>query len=71
MQRNLNIVGGKYGEDVPMNMRINQVPLKIPSEQVPFKKSRIRDTPTLSTDAESRTDTIFEKLLGFFFKEVA
>ena len=26
------------------------------------KKSRIRETPTLSTDADSRTDTILERL---------
>ena len=33
------------------------------------KKSRIRDTPTLSTDADSCTDTILEKLhdLDFLF----
>ena len=27
-----------------------------------FKKSRIRETPTLSTDADSSTDTILERL---------
>ena len=30
------------------------------------KKSRIRETPALSTDADSRTNTIVEKLLDFF-----
>ena len=35
-----------------------------------MKKSRIRETPTLSTDADSRTATIFEKLrdLLYFFR---
>ena len=28
----------------------------------PIEKSRIRETPTLSTDADSRTDTILERL---------
>ena len=31
------------------------------------KKSRIWETQTLSTDADSRTDTISEKLRIFFF----
>ena len=41
------------------------------------KKSRIRETPTLLTDADSRTNTILEKLRNiyflyiYFFKEVA
>ena len=30
------------------------------------KKSRIRETPTLSTDADSRTDTILERLRDIF-----
>ena len=30
------------------------------------KKSRIRETPTLSTDAYSMTDTILEKLRDVF-----
>ena len=32
-----------------------------------FFKSRIRETLNLSTDADSRTDTIFEKLRDIFF----
>ena len=32
------------------------------SESLYLKKSRIRETPTLSTDADSRTDTILERL---------
>ena len=33
-----------------------------------YEKSRIRETPTLSTDADSRTDTnLKRKRLGFFF----
>ena len=32
------------------------------------KKSRIRETPTLSTDADSRTDTIFQEVAWFIFK---
>ena len=32
-----------------------------------FKKSRIRETPTLSTDAASRTDTKQNKMFCFFF----
>ena len=31
-----------------------------------MKKSRIRETPTLSTDGDSRTDTNFEKLRDLF-----
>ena len=30
------------------------------------KKSRIRETPTLSTDADSRTDTNLKRLRDFF-----
>ena len=33
-----------------------------------LKKSRIRETPTLSTDADSRTDTILENLHDFFLR---
>ena len=32
-----------------------------------MKKSRIRETPTLSTDADSRTDTNLKRLREFFF----
>ena len=33
-----------------------------------LKKSRVRETPTLSTDADSRTDTnLMRKRLRFFF----
>ena len=31
------------------------------------KKSRIRETPTLSTDADSRTDTNLKRLRDFIF----
>ena len=31
------------------------------------KKSRIRETPTLSTDADSRTDTNLKRVIDFFF----
>ena len=36
------------------------------------KKSRIRETKNLSTDADSRTDTIFERLsdLSIFLKRL-
>ena len=34
--------------------------------KVIYRKSRIRETPTLLTDADSRTDTILEKLRNFF-----
>ena len=32
-----------------------------------LKKSRIRETPTLLTDADSRTHTILERLRDLFF----
>ena len=32
------------------------------------EKSRIQETPTLSTDADSRTDTILERLRDIFHK---
>ena len=37
-----------------------------------YKKSRIRETPTLSTDADNRTDTNLKRLhdLSFFFKSL-
>ena len=36
-----------------------------------YKKSRIRETPTLSTDADSRTDTNLKRLHDFFFFKVS
>ena len=36
-----------------------------------YKKSRIRETKNLSTDADSRTDTILKKLRDFFVRKAA
>ena len=35
-----------------------------------YKKSRIRDTKNLPTDADSRTDIIFERLRDLFQKKI-
>ena len=43
--------------------------------KIMFKKSRIRETPTLSTDADNRNYTILERLhdfnLSIFFLKIA
>ena len=47
---------------------------KVPNErlkhQISIKKSRIRETLNLSTDADRRTDTILKRLRDLSFKQI-
>ena len=58
----------KLFKKAPTNYRSHQNFLNITDTL--NKKSRIRETPTLSTDADSRTNTNLKRLVDFF-QEVA
>ena len=48
---------------------VNHQETEMSKFQILSKKSRIRETENLSTDADSRTDTIFERLHDLSKKE--
>ena len=53
------------GQSPPRELEVGQIFLFVITIKVTYtesKKSRIRETRNLSTDADSRTDTIFERL---------